>query len=108
MTQNTDSDRIDVKKVRHVPSGGTVDNISIEDALQKIFKTAYEVETYICVALEAARAPDESVSYDRYDAIELMMQHAREAINTTWGLTEDLAKALGVNVHAKQENEVSA
>lgn len=106
MTDHTDSDFVDAKKIRHVPDHHNIEQLSIENALQEIFKASYAVETYICVALDAARAHDENVSYDRYDAIELMMKHAREAINLTWSLTKDLAQALGVNVRAKQEESV--
>ncbi|MHB8744613.1 MAG: hypothetical protein ACYC9L_16035 [Sulfuricaulis sp.] len=108
MTEHTDSDRIDVKKMRQVPSPCNVDEISIEKGLQKIYKAACDVETYIGVAAEAAMTDDPNAHYDRLDAIQLMMKHAHEAINTTWGLADDLGKALGVDVHAKQEEHTEA
>ena len=108
MTDKTKQECIDVKKMRPVPSPCNVGEISIEDALRKIFKTAQDVETYIGVAAEAAMTDDMNAHYDRFDAIQLMMKHAHEAINTTWGLAEDLAKTLGVDVHAKQEESEEA
>lgn len=107
MTDNTDSDFVDVKKIRTLTGArAIVDEISIEGGLRDIFKAANDALSYLNVARGIQKDCFHAVFQDDGgDSMELMLKNANESVSTACGLADDLAFSLGFNVQAKQEEE---
>jgi hypothetical protein len=113
MTDHTDSDFVDVKKIRPstmvTGTSALVDEISIEKGLQDIFRAGNDALSYLNVARGIQKDHFHEVFQDDGgDAMQLMLENANAAVQTAWNLADDLARSLGVNVHAQQEETAEA